>query len=176
MSMNKHAFLLLVVKKLNEVGSWTGNTHIQKIVDLVQSITNVNPYNFVMHHYGPYSFDLRDTLELLVSAGYVEKTIDKYGYHYRLSDKGKRFLDNNEVDERVLKATENVVTLLGKASTIILELIATIDYVTKKYGEMNEENIVILVKRLKPHFSEKIIKKALNWWKSEFNRITNEIN
>ncbi|AEA46326.1 hypothetical protein [Archaeoglobus veneficus] len=155
--MNRYAFLLLVIKKLEEVGSWTGNTHIQKTAGLVQSITGFKPYKFVMHHYGPYSFELRDDLNLLVSAGFVERRTDESGYHYALTSKGLRFLENSEIETKILGTVDEIANLLGRAPTIVLELISTIDYVLNKFGSENEEKVLTTVKMLKPHFSEEVI-------------------
>ncbi len=167
--MDRHALLLYVIKKLNDAGSWTGNTHIQKIVDLAQSKTGVEPYKFVIHHYGPYSFDLRGDLDLLVSGGYVERKIDEFGYHYKLTEKGEKYLASSTIDNEVCEVIEKLTKIFGKAPTIVLELIATIDYVHNKLGKEDEDEIVSTVRKIKPHFSEEIVRKALRWWKKNNN-------
>ena len=165
--MDKYALLLYVIKKLNNAGSWTGNTHIQKIVDLAQSKIGVDLYRFVIHHYGPYSFDLRDDLDLLVSGGYIERRIDEYGYHYKLTEKGEKYLASSTIESEVSEVIEKLAKIFGKAPTIVLELIATIDYVHSKLGKEKEDEVVDTVRKIKPHFSEEIVREALRWWKSK---------
>ena len=159
--MNKYAFLLKIIEELNRMGSWSGNTHIQKIAGLTQSITNFRPYVFVMHHYGPYSFELKNDLDTLVSAGLVERTIDDYGYHYKLTEKGSKFLRNSEIDEEIIGVLRGLTTYLGKAPVYVLELISAVDYVLQRY---DESQVVTIVEKLKPHFSRDAIKKALEVW------------
>jgi hypothetical protein len=172
--MNRFEFLIWIVSKLNDVGSWSGNTHIQKIAELAQSISGKEFYKFVLYHYGPYSFDLNGDLNLLVSAGYLEKEIAEAGYHYRLTEKGTKML--NELQEaseqgKVLKVAEKVSELLGKAPTIVLELISTIDYFERKAKD--DEELIANVRKVKPQFSEEIVKKALEWWKNKKTELAN---
>ncbi|MFW6127848.1 MAG: hypothetical protein ACOC6M_01560, partial [Halobacteriota archaeon] len=131
--MDRYAFLLSIISKLREVDSWAGNTHIQKTGEMVQSATGIRMYKYVMHHYGPYSFDLKDDLDLLVSRGFVGREPDEAaGYHYSLTSKGRGFLeqaelDKSEEDVRVIETIEKIGNLFGKSPTVVLELISTVD-------------------------------------------------
>jgi len=167
--MKKSDLVLYVVEKLNEVGSWAGNTHLQKIIYLVQSTCNFRLYDFVLYHYGPYSFDLREDVDFLTISNYLERDADEFGYHYRLSSSLEPSIPS-EIQERVNK----IVKVFGKAPTTLLELITTVDYVVKKSPGKSDREIVEIVKRIKPHFSEKAIELALKWLKEDFKKIFNE--
>ncbi len=163
--INKYALLLQIIKELNSVGSWSGNTHIQKTVSLVQSILGEEIYKFTIHHYGPYSFELRDDLERLVSVGFVTRTFDDFGYHYKITEKGLEYLQKNFELNYIADIIKEVAFHFGRAPTYVLELFSTIDYALRKYDTDSEKVIVEYVKRLKPHFSETVIAKALEMWK-----------
>jgi uncharacterized protein YwgA len=163
MKVKKSDLILYIVKKLNEVGSWTGNTHIQKILYLIQSKTGLKLYDFVIYHYGPYSFDLRDDVDFLAINGRLEREVDEYGYHYRLPSDLKLSLPE-EVKEKV----DGIIETFGKAPTTLLELITTVDYVVKKSSGKDDGEIVEIVKRIKPHFSERAIELAMKWLRDNF--------
>lgn len=173
--MDRYMFLLSIVNKLEEVGSWAGNTHIQKTGKITQSAAGTDMYEYVMHHYGPYSFDLRDDLDLLVNRGFVERQPGEKGFHYSLTDKGRNFLEQSEMcksDKDLLESIDKICNLFGKSTTVALELISTVDYYINKFGTGEEERVVETVRRVKPHFSEEVIKKALKIWKKHVQRET----
>lgn len=59
----KYALLAALMKRLQQSGSWCGETHIQKAVYLAQELLKVPfGYDFRLYKHGPYSFDLRDEL------------------------------------------------------------------------------------------------------------------
>ncbi|WP_457591089.1 hypothetical protein [Geoglobus sp.] len=163
--MDKFVMILQAIEELNKVGSWSGNTHIQKTIELAQSLVEEDIYAFTLHHYGPFSFELREDLDALVGAGFVKKQTDEYGYHYTLTEKGRKYLEKNKPDENVRTAIARISERFGKSSTLILELISTIDYVTKKFDAKTDEEVAKIVKRLKPHFDEKTIVHGIKIWK-----------
>ncbi len=164
--MKKNDLILYVVKKLNEVGSWTGNTHIQKIIYLTQSVCNLKLYNFVLYHYGPYSFDLREDLDFLAISGYLNREADELGYHYKVNTNFELSIPV-EIQEKVDKITK----IFGKAPTALLELITTVDYIIRKFPEKGDREIIETVKKIKPHFPERLIELALKWITEDFKKI-----
>jgi len=164
--INKYALLLQVIKELNSVGSWSGNTHIQKTVNLVQSLLGQEIYEFTIYRYGPYSFELRDDLERLVNVELVKRTFNDHGYHYKITKRGLEYLQNAKFSRKTTNVIKEIASLFGKAPTHVLELFSTIDYTLTKLNTDNDEFIVEYVKKLKPHFSEKVIRKALKTWKN----------
>ncbi len=169
MKIKKDGLILYVVKKLNEVGSWAGNTHIQKIIYLVQSACNLKLYDFVLYRYGPYSFDLREDVDFLAISNYLERDVDEFGYHYRLSSSLDPTIPS-EIQEKV----DKIVKVFGKAPTTLLELITTVDYVARKSSKKSDREIIEIVRKIKPHFSERAIELALEWLKKDFKRIFDE--
>ncbi len=170
--VDRYALLLKVIEELNRAGSWSGNTHVQKTVNLVQSVLGREIYRFIIHHYGPYSFELKDDLERLVNSGLVERSFDEFGYHYRVTEEGLRYLQNIGLDRKTTHVIEKITTLFGKAPTYILELFSTVDYALTKFGDAGDDPVVKHVKKLKPHFSEAVIKRALEIWKDVRSRLS----
>lgn len=48
-----------------------------------------------------------------------------------------------------------------------LKLISTVDYYLNTFGTEEENKVVETVRRIKPHFSEEVIRKALKIWKEK---------
>src|SRR3990170_4034222 len=62
--------LSLVVRLLNQSGSWTGRTHIQKLVYFAQQLLGIAPeYEFVLYQRGPYCFQLDSDVRPARAAG-----------------------------------------------------------------------------------------------------------
>ncbi len=167
--MRKSDIVLYVVRKLNEIGSWTGNTHIQKIIYLTQSACNLKLYNFVLYHYGPYSFDLREDLDFLAISGYLERSADELGYHYKAHINSEL-----QIPAEIKEKVDKIAKIFGKAPTTLLELITTVDYIMRKYPSRNDEEITETVRKIKPHFSERAIKLAIKWIKEDFKKILDQ--
>jgi len=59
----RESLLALLVEALNQRGSWSGSTHIQKSAFFLQDLGETPlDYDFVIYRYGPFSFELRDDL------------------------------------------------------------------------------------------------------------------
>ena len=63
---DRSAILLDLAAQLREHGSWTGETHVQKAAYFVQELLGVpSGFRFVLYRHGPFSFDLRASLNKL---------------------------------------------------------------------------------------------------------------
>jgi len=80
-------------------GNIKGRKRLQKMVCILAATREIPfSYQFQAHHFGPYSDELADSLELLTSLGYVkenkEKITDEIAlYSYHLTNHGKKTLD-----------------------------------------------------------------------------------
>ncbi len=60
------AVLTRLTERLREEGSWCGETHVQKVVFVIQELLEVQfGFQFILYKHGPFSFDLRDELSSL---------------------------------------------------------------------------------------------------------------
>lgn len=84
-------------------GRIEGRTRLQKIVFLLMVEEEINfSFDFIPYYYGPYSDDLSEYVEDLISYGFlVEKRTrlsnDVYRYDYELTESGKDLL--NKIQE-----------------------------------------------------------------------------
>lgn len=79
------AILTELRDKLEERGSWCGETHIQKATFLLQEAAGVPlGLDFVLYKHGPFSFDLRNELTELRSDELIRLEPQAYPYGPRL--------------------------------------------------------------------------------------------
>ena len=96
----------LVLRLLEVFGVLDGRTKLQKSVFLAQEQFGVSKlFTFQPLHYGPYSYDLNETVSTLVSLGLVTEEVVLSGscktYNYRITESGKKLLSgtNSKNDE-----------------------------------------------------------------------------
>jgi len=163
----REARLLVVelVRELNLVGSWSGATHVQKCTFFLREMAAVPvPYEFVIYHYGPFSFDLDEDLALMRFQGWLEiRSEEGYGVHYRPGSRRlPRLPDGLEQFKRALKW---VAGRFGRLDAKRLELLATTYYVQRRMAKgglpSERETVVSTVRRLKPHFRDADVAQAI---------------
>lgn len=128
---------------------------IQKSVYLLQThgFADFERLRFVYHHYGPYSQQLSDVLRELVAAGLVAELRSEYGedqvkYVYRLTESGKEWLRDNEVEVPEHLTTDT--TLLKSSHWRSLELASTILFLLKEGSASDLSSATAKALELKP--------------------------
>ncbi len=163
-------FLLYVVQRLKEKGSWCGETHIQKNVYFLQKLVDVlSTYNFILYKHGPFSFDLRDELTAMRADGLlVIEPKMPYGSSYSLGKIGEIWL--NKFHEGVIdrkKEINHIIDTLADKKVKELEKLATALYVREKYKNLSEEDLAKELQRLKPHVNKEealvAVEQVNNW-------------
>jgi uncharacterized protein YwgA len=146
-----------------------GKVQLQKTIYFLQEVFQVpTGYDYVMHYYGPYSFDLDDTLSemqgngvlsinnILYPAGYI-------GYDISL---GKNARSDLKLASKYKDKVDQVVNIFKPMDAQTLELWATIHFVNsildEKGKDSSKETVVREVNLLKPKFSEKDIENNYN--------------
>jgi len=159
----KLGLLSSIVRKLNQVDSWTGRMHIQKFIYFAQELLALpSDYDFILYQRGPYSFDLDTEIRSLRSIGAVEITLrpPPYGPTYSSTGLGelisRRSTVGGETDDKLTALAEE----LGPKQARDLELLATTLYVLRK-EHRSEPDVVKRVLSLKPQFTNEQAEKAL---------------
>ena len=130
------ALVIDLLRKLQDQGSWCGETHIQKAMYISQDLAKANfGYKFVMYKHGPFSFDLKDELSAMRANNIIEFAFTQRGYgpSIRVTGFGERIYDTNrESIERYGHINDFVAKWLARSDVRSLERLATAYYVTKK--------------------------------------------
>ena len=168
---SEHAQILLVAKLLNGAGSWCGETHIQKTYFLLQEL-NVLPLakTFVLHHYGPYSFDLREQVVELQVANFLRLSIQApYGPRLLVSDAGESFLNRNLSSfAPYLKNIENIIRKVGTKGVSELERLSTALFLINRRTSLKDaEKVAEELTKVKPHITHTLaieaVREAQGW-------------
>ncbi len=155
--LQKAAVLTKLIGELRRHGSWAGETHVQKASYLLQEVTGVPlGYEFVLYHYGPFSFDLRDELTALRADRLIDLEPQReYGPKLAATGQAERLHEDfGRTLGRYGPAIAFVARKLGGKGVYQLEKLATALYVTKELGETaSVEERAEELHRLKPHVS-----------------------
>jgi uncharacterized protein YwgA len=137
-------------------------TQLHKISFFVAAADQVEvPFEFVLYHYGPYSFDLDEAIQELVDAGYLHADYNPNGFGagYEFS----KAIADPKLSQDVSESIRKWVKLLGNEGVRRLELVATSLYVNTKRHEDSRERQIEQVINIKPHFTTDEVEEAFNW-------------
>jgi len=169
---NRYALIADLAERLDGVSPQLGKTALQKLIYLLQELFRIDcGYNFEFYSYGTFTSQLLQDLDLIENMGAVAiNPVASFpgGYEIKpgpgketLKSKAAGFLDSRDVRS----ALEKLVNDFGKDCAKDLELSSTIIFVDRdlkrQRGETKGDDLVLLVKELKPKFSEDEIEKDL---------------
>ena len=166
--LERISILLSLIKKLNKVGSWCGETHVQKTLYFLQELTNIpTNFEFVLYKHGPYSFDLHDELAALQAINHLLLEPRKYPYgpSIKVTDIGCSFLERCKSKlASYTVSIDGIVGELGNKSVAELERYATAFYVsTDRRWDSSKEERANAIHSLKHHISKNQALEDLNW-------------
>lgn len=156
-----------IIQYLVDKSHGLGKVQLQKTIYFLQEVFRVPMgYDYVMHYYGPYSFDLDNTLSEMQGKGilsidYVLYPAGYVGYDISLGKNAEGILKlPNEYRDKA----DQVVNIFRAMDAQTVELWATIHFVRsilyEKERDSNKETVAKEVKKLKPKFSEQDIEQA----------------
>lgn len=151
----QEAVLAGLARRLDEKGSWSGETHIQKAAYLVHELTNVPfDFDFILYKHGPFSFQLRDELASMRADRLLERQPQPapYGPRILVTDRGR------ELEERLGRTMERygprldwVAERVGEKNVLDLERLATALWITREHPEADDETRATELTQIKPH-------------------------
>ena len=148
------AILTTLIDKMRDVGSWCGETHIQKGTYFLQELFEVPlEFNFRLYKHGPFSFDLRDTLRTMRSDHFIDIDIQPYPYGPRIISTDLARIFRRQYDELIhayRPRIDLVAERISDSKVADLERYATALYVTQ-HGITSDEERARDINRLKPH-------------------------
>ena len=154
----QEAVIVGLARRLDERGSWCGETHLQKATYLLHDLLDVPfDFDFILYKHGPFSFELRDELSSMRADKVLtrEPQPPPYGPRILTTPRGL------ELEQRFQRTMGRfgprldwIADQLGDRGVVELERLATALWVTRQLGsdasvtERAEE-----LNELKPHVS-----------------------
>lgn len=143
--------LPLALMYVNEDKPIEGRTRLQKMVFLMQkeleerSSAPTLDYEFIPYDYGPFSKDLYDDLDIMISqqfVDYIEEPLNSGNvkYVYELENNGKDLIESEPID--------------GEALSEILQVAREI---RARYGEMLLSKLIEFVYSEYPEYAERSV-------------------
>lgn len=157
MDLQKHRLVLAVVEALNQVGSWTGKTHIQKTFALLLARGKLKvPFTIVLYKHGPYSFELRDTIDLMRSYDALSFSLVTGGYGEKVEPgRNREFIEGRtEFPENEREEIEFVCDFVKNRNVAALERYATAAWIHRQEEIDDPVAIAARLHQLKPHIPE----------------------
>lgn len=142
---------------IRELGD-CGKIQAQKLSYFLQESEGVPlDYRFRMYHYGPYSDEVNNTLQLLRAMGFVEITPDPQGYGYHIRPTGSEAEPLSVEAQGYREKIRSIVDRLRALDSGSLELYATLHFVRKTLGESSVNDVIRVTSSLKPKFTHQFI-------------------
>ncbi len=156
MDFNKHALVLKVVQELSRQDRWSGKTHVQKTLFLLDASDRIEvPFQYILYKHGPYSFDLEEELEEMKSYDAIRTELIAHGYGPSLrpgpmvSYVTRKATLPPEQGEFIRLACE----LTAHRKVAELERLATAAWVRSREAVTDAQEVATHVRELKPHVS-----------------------
>lgn len=161
--MSQSAWALQAIDELRRVDSWTGRIHIHKLLYLGSRLLDIKtPFEFELYRFGPYSFDLDDTIRDLSVADLISREYRHPGYGPTYSSRdGWRKSVPHSLDPTTIGQLQHLAKEIGSKQGGNLELIATCCWVEQDNDISDDDEIIRRVRELKPKYNEETIRKGL---------------
>jgi hypothetical protein len=155
-SLAQEAILVGLARRLEQEGSWSGETHLQKSAYLASELLGVPfDFEFILYKHGPFSFELRDELDDMRANGLLTRVPQgpKYGPRLLVSERGDTFEQRfAKTMERYGASLDWIADNVGDRGVLDLERLATALWVTRELGEgASVDTRAHAVVDLKPH-------------------------
>lgn len=153
--LERAAILSYLVKALRGLGSWTGETHVQKAAYLLQHAASVPlGYEFVLYKHGPFSFDFHDELDELGADGLL--VVEPQGYPYGpklgVTSIGQRNLElRSDTVQRYQDVIDRVAAFVGSRGVGALERLATAFLMHEQSPKASDDELAEHLVAVKPH-------------------------
>ncbi|MCH7559097.1 MAG: hypothetical protein IIB56_16820 [Planctomycetes bacterium] len=161
----KDYWLAKLISSVTEVDS---RKRLQKSIYLLQRADCPLQFSYILHYYGPYSFELAGLIDQLKGADIIDESPEQTGfggvrYRSEISQKGKRVLENfqkSKTGKEVYGQIQPFISYfrdLNEEDPWVLELAATVAYFNEgNWTEAQKQTATF--KKLSPN--DKNLKKA----------------
>ena len=156
----------VIIKMLQENPNM-GKTAVMKTIFMLQQVKRIDMgCEFSIYTYGPYSADVMEDIDELVSDGLLLSSVYFYnnyiGYKLSATESGTKAISGLKNEDSV--ALKEILRFVKGKNAKELELYSTIIYVEDWYLKNKKANnmtaIIKKVHELKPHFPEEVIRES----------------
>jgi len=128
-----------LAKLVSSVGEVDSRKRLQKAIYLLQLHGSPLACDYILHYYGPYSFELASLIDQLNSAGIIEETPEPLApgvvrYRSAVTEPGKKALNKFEQSDRGRQLHADIVPFITQFKDLngkdpwVLELAATVAF------------------------------------------------
>jgi uncharacterized protein YwgA len=157
------AILGRVVERVEEQKRFCGETLLQKSAYFLKEMFGA-PISapFRIYYYGPFSFDLRETLSTMEGLDVVQTVPHEWGATYRI---GRRYRQVKERFPKTLRQLEPAIDWvmheLAPLGVKELEPLATALFLKRERPDANDQTLAATLHEIKPHVSVDAARVAL---------------
>ncbi len=163
-SMERLALLVEIVDRRVKRKKRVGKTVLQKLLFLLQEHFDLRiDYNFRFYNYGPYSTTVMGDIDYAVALRMLKQEYDPdQGFDFAIGPNASQIA---AIRKRVCKEAKDKLDELfdcfGTLTARQLELRATVAYVKKQYPQSSGDEVLKIVKDLKPKYLERELRDAV---------------
>ena len=151
----QEAVLVGLARRLQDRGSWTGETHLQKAAYLLSELRGIDfDFDFILYKHGPFSFELRDELSAMRAEGLIDSSSvsPRYGPRLWITDRGQQLeRDFDKTMQRYGSALDWMAGTLGDRGVMDLERLATAMWMTRTHPDASVAERAAALVQEKPH-------------------------
>lgn len=155
--LGQEAILVGLARRLDEQGSWSGETHIQKSAYLMHELLGVPfDFDFILYKHGPFSFELRDELGSMQADRLLEREPQPppYGPRIVITERGRELEQRlTQTMSRYVPALDWISERVSKRGVMELERLATALWVTREQPDAGVGDRAQTLRELKRHIS-----------------------
>jgi uncharacterized protein YwgA len=162
------AVIASLIVDMNESGSWTGETHVQKAMYIAERMGNVDlGHSFILYKHGPFSFDLSNDISLMYVYDLVEvEPVRQYGPKMHPGAQARQALRKySGTVDAYRPAIRLIAQEIGERDVHEMEAIGTAAYVTVEH-RAHASSVATRAKEvveLKPHVSTEVAERAVQF-------------
>ena len=156
MRFDKHALILAVVEGLRQQGNWTGKTHVQNALFLLDASGRLKtPFNFVLYQSGPYPLDFIAEFEEMKSyaALKLDVTDGRYGVRLVPGVKAAEVKQRSPLSAEVREAVESICRFVGDKNVAELGPLATAVWIRTREEISVPAEVMARLRELKSYVS-----------------------
>ncbi len=156
MDFNRHALILAMIENLQANGSRTGKVHVIKGLALASMAGFLDiPFEFFLYKHGPYSTDIEQNLEEMVSYDgiSIQPAFDGWGVILKPSENATFIKRQAGLTPEQRRGIERVCRFLKGKNATELERLATAMWIRKRMGIEETDDVAVKLNELKPHVS-----------------------